>query len=334
MPFKKISSEIERHIEELDLSPCEREVLFEIAVDPHGLPKETGYSMIARITGSSDELENQKILTNLISKGYLFHKDEGNLQYLRVDYDKVGIPEEVKEQLEKISGAIFEIIGEPHSPKGMETLKEVFENEEEIFISLGITSYEVFKDLIENRCKNDYRTTFFFPPKKSIKGKDVDHYKITLLNWRKFIKNSSQKIRKNISFRILKKPFEPLYTTLFSENIARFNIRKMGDSTRKGKIISTKPGTSLYEISKQLYKDMKKNSDPDIRVDFGKFLLSKFGKNYYFIIFAGLLFFLFLFDFFGVSWIQSFIMALLASLLLEILRGKEEWIQNNTLQRR
>lgn len=260
--MNEIEDKIKKIIDGLDLNECESTVLQEIAIDPCGLPINTAYSMIIKCTGILDDVENQKIITELLSRKYIHTKTDNELEYFVPDYKKIGIPSDLCKQIHNLNKVGFNIIGHPHSGKGMQTLNDLFFQEKDrIYISLGVTNVNVFKTMLENRIKYMYYTTFYYP--KPNQNKDIN--KKERLEWEKYLNNLPKDQKKYVEFKIVNKNYDFVYTTALSKGKARFNFRELDKdlSTRKGTIIEINSNNSGYKILDNIYADLNSNSYPD-----------------------------------------------------------------------
>ncbi len=322
----EIQDRVRNSIEKLNLGQNKLNVLIEIALDPHGLPKETAYTMIPRYTGVPDDLNNQMLITDLIADNYIMPVIDGGLTYLRANYEKLKIEKSIVERLFQIKDLGFEIIGYPHSPKAMQTLDDIFKNEKEvIYVALGITSYDVFKDNIEKRAKHSLKTVFFFPRKSTVPNNRIPHYNSILKSWRKYLNNMQKDIRQYIELRIADMPSEALYTTLYTKSLTRINIRDLGNvSSRKGTLLSISNGNAVYEIVGEMYNGLFRNSHPDILAHKLSFI-AYFIQKYIFTIFLAILGGIFLILGDPLSTIShGLIIAIFANLITNWL-GKKTW---------
>jgi hypothetical protein len=136
-----------------------------------------------------------------------------------------------------------------------------------IYIAIEITDPAIFSKLLEARCRKHRSTTFFIPKKTLLDPRRQRHYEDILERWIQAFKDGPPGIKNLVDFRITKKAFEDLYTSSLSDESARFDVRFLGSgTTRDGRMLEVKKGTSLYVTIRERYSVALSSSLPHWRV--------------------------------------------------------------------
>ena len=256
------------------LSSSEMQFFNELQKEPYGVPFSSAHTMILPANGTE---KNSKIISELIHKGCLRIDFRENMKYLLCVKNKLEV---TKEFNSKDYG--YEVIGLPHSPVGMATLKKEFlENDKVLYLALGTTSYEVFEDFLKLRMNKGFQTIFIYPDYKSINSDKKRHYKTEKQRWERFYKQLPSYYKKLLLFRIAYKDFSYIKNSMFTSNNARVNMRMESTNvtSRKGVIVKCLKGNTLYKIVKYSYEDLYNNSYYNIKMHFFLFVSEVFKKH-------------------------------------------------------
>jgi len=254
-------------VDSQQLSPHAETILIRIAKDPHGILRDSAPAIVApMIYGTNSEAD--AALRELYGKQLILEKSADNQPRIMANYERLGISE--KESAQLTSPLVqFEIIGQPHSPEGMSTLPQLFNDPLELYIPLGITAHNVF-DCLDERAKAGKKTIFFFPAKKHVSYPLRSHYSEVLDGWIKFINDGPKYRRINIQLRIVNVQYWDSYTSALSASSARINLNHSSSlSTRDGTIIRVDSESSLYAIFRERIHSVLDNSRPIFQINKG-----------------------------------------------------------------
>lgn len=247
----------------MKLTQAQTAFLEEIRNEKNGVPFAAAHTMI--LPSNNFDGKNQLIISELIAYGMLEIVEYENTKFLRAKE----IPTE-REGASPSDDYGYHVIGFPHSPLGMKTLRDEFEsNPNNLFLVLGTTSYEMFNELLLTRMSKGYSTTFIYPTLRTTPIDKKDHYKQEKQKWEEYIKNLAPRERRLIEFRIADRNFDCLKNSLFAKNHARINVRikNSNTSSRKGILIRCEENSTMYELAQRSYEDLLNNSHPDFFTD-------------------------------------------------------------------
>lgn len=258
-----------------NLSQKEKDFLEEIKKEKNGVPFSAAHTMI----NPNNDLngDNQQIISELIAKKLLEIVIYEGIKYLRVPSLASGDEQEYDT---KQYG--YEVIGLPHSPIGMISLKkEFYENLETLYLILGTTSYEMFKDILEIRMSKGYKTVFIYPAFNTVRNDKREHYKVEKKKWEQYLMRLPQIERKTVEFRIANKDYTYIKNSMFTRDHARINVRveNSNSSSRNGIILRCENNNTIYRMAEKSYEDIVFNSHIDIKVNLAKFLVEFLKQN-------------------------------------------------------
>ena len=198
-----------------------------------------GIEAMSLISIASDQLHMEgttisNLLAVLVSERKITSKDcNGTMRWIALENQKTDVSK------------YFEEIGGPHSQKGMATLNDfLIEHKEKVTILIDVTSVESFTNL-SKRLERGLITEVILPPMSEINEERRKNYKHVRSDWIRFYKE-----HKKENFILLQSTVvnKAVRTTLFSEEKARINIRKMSAlSTRDGCIVAVEKDNTLYK---------------------------------------------------------------------------------------
>jgi hypothetical protein len=247
------------------LSADATDALIAFARDPHGIETGAAASMIASALDTDNDTA-LGLINKLLGQNLIAESNGPNPRYV-VDYTAVTITGDEREMLVQRRRP-FADQGAPHSDDAMCGLERFFvDNPGPIYIAIEITDPVIFFKLLDARCQRHRRTTFFVPRKESLDPNRQRHYDDILRRWIQVFKDGPSVTKKLIDLRITKTAFEDLYTSSLSEDSARFDVRFLDSgTTRDGRILEVKSGTSLYVAIRERYAIALSGSLPLWRV--------------------------------------------------------------------
>lgn len=264
-------------IAKLQLPPLEVRVLEEIAKDPYGITPLAAPSMLAPLTHQPLE-ECQEAVLQLVSKKLLLRVEVGNEARLVADYDLLGLPEETRQAL-RLLASPFETLDSPHSPKAMSSLNQWFLDEHQpIYLGLEITSHKVFTTLGQ-RANNGYMTIFLMPRRSHVPAAQQTHYDEILKAWKRFLRDESKRVRRNVRIYLTNRPYRSLYTSALGPKSVRFDLYYLNqDTTRKGTMVQAPLKTSLYKLVYDEYENAYSEAEPLASIWFWDWLKAQYAR--------------------------------------------------------
>lgn len=258
------------------LSPHAQTILIRIAKDPHGILRNSASAIVApMIYGKNSDADIA--LRELYGRQLILEKITDNQPRIVANYDLLGIS---KKDIDQLTSPLvqFEVIGQPHSPEGMSTLRQFFEDPLEIYIPLSITAHTAF-DCLDERAKAGKKTVFLFPAKKHVSDPLQSHYSEVLNGWIQFINDGPRYRRTNIQLRIVNIQFWDVYTCALSASTARINLNHSSSlSTRDGTIIRIGCESSLYAMFRERIQSVFDTSRPIFRINKGPWCVYVFTR--------------------------------------------------------
>lgn len=312
-----------------ELTKKEQDFLEEIKCEKDGVPFNAAHTMINPNNDVAGE--NLKIISQLISKGFLKITTIEGIDYLQASEISDESKSNDNNQIEQFG---CEIIGYPHSPFGMKSLrKEFLENTDTLYLVLGTTSYETFKDILEPRMASGYKTIFIYPSYKAISNDKKEHYKIEKRKWEKYLAQLPRKQKKTIEFRIAVKDYAYIRSSMFAQDHARINVRiENNNSARKGIILRCENSNTIYKLIKKPYEEIVFYSFIDIRTDIIGCCLELLRRNIMKIVLIIFLFVLYYFkpDANGIIW--AFLAGIISNIIIDLLK-EIKWNQKELFRR-
>lgn len=239
-------------IARLDLPGLEAKALEIVARDPIGMIESDAGSQVASQTNRS-RADCDRALLGLAGRGLLLRIDSDQPRLIAA-YDALGIPADQR-QLIVAKSQVYQMLGHPHSPAAMQTLKRTFEESiETIYIGMEITEIGVFSAL-ESRSDAGRQTFFLMPPKSQVNPQRREHYDEIVDGWVKFLKKGRSHLRDNVRLCISKEVTQDIYTSALTRHHARIDVYAFGaDSTRTGQILQAPSQSSLYSLVYAKYR--------------------------------------------------------------------------------
>lgn len=263
----KALASLQKAVASQRLSPHAQTVLIRIATDPHGILRDSASAIVApMIYGTNADAD--AVLRELYGKQLILEREADNQPRIVAHYATLGISAEAIAQL--TSPLVqFEVVGQPHSPTGMSTLRRLFDDPLNIYIPLGITAHNVF-DGLDERARAGKKTVFLFPGRKNVPLPLRPHYAEVLKGWVRYLRDGPRYLRTSIHFRIVTVPYRDVYTSALSASSARINLTHLSSSsTRDGTILQVGSDSSLYAMFKGRIQSVFNNSRPLLRIDSG-----------------------------------------------------------------
>lgn len=250
-------------IEVFGLSELSKVVLFEIAKDKHGIASEHPAEIIMSVLNNNTKLDEiNSAIIDLTAQKLLIKKNDVFL----ANYSKLGISNTIKADLISIKST-FKNLSQPHSSIAMQSLTKLFDTvDTTLYLSLEITSPKVFKHL-EDRAKKGKKTVFLMPSKKHVASSRQKNHEEIYAQWKELILESKKYVRKNVEIRFTTIPFNELYTSAYSEDVARYDLFFLNsNTTRHGIIFEIEKNTSLHLLIFNRYKTAIYYSYPSFRL--------------------------------------------------------------------
>jgi len=244
-----------------NISPFLTRILEEFAKDAYGLEQTTAPSIIASLTNRSFDECNQAII-ELVGRNLLLRVEDGSGVRLVANYQQLGIDEETRRAL-FLRAWSFEILGAPHSPKAMSTLDALFREERQpIYVGLEVTSHKVFRE-IEARANEGRRTIFLMPKKSDLPSERQLHHDEVMATWINFLRKGPEVLRKHVRICLTPKALPHLYTSAIGPNHVRLDLYQYDqNTTRRGEMVLTRRGSSLYDLAYRQYCEAVYMSPP------------------------------------------------------------------------
>jgi hypothetical protein len=138
-------------------------------------------------------------------------------------------------------------------------LEDMMKKEEScVYLFMGDTGVDYFKELLKHRITNRRKTVVLFPYKKCFDTNLNQQYNNNLNTWKDFLWEDG--VGKFFEFYIIhSRDYKYLFSSTLSKNIARFDYYEYNTarrvSTGYGRIHTGKNDTSFYDIIKQGYEN-------------------------------------------------------------------------------
>jgi len=255
--LKSLLEAISKH----SISQNASDVLYEIALDPHGMEKNTAAGLVASLLDISLERSNQALIELFAKELLISNKDEDEIRIF-ANYELLKIDELTRSHLLERQ-EIFVNTKEAHSKDSLKSLDDFFDlNTDTIYLGCEITSHYTFRRLADRASRSRY-TIFLIPREKHLPPARHIHYTEVMNEWIKFINEGPKYLKKFIRIRMTDRPFPQLYTSGLSKHEARFDLYFLNTkTTRRGSLIQVKQGTSLYQLIFDNYQEAIKSSVP------------------------------------------------------------------------
>jgi hypothetical protein len=250
--LERVLAKLRDKAAELHLTPRAAEALYAIARDAYGIECEAAPSLIASALDIPRD-EAKDVIIELQAHGVLVVSGSESPRYY-ADYGRLEVDEAEQATL-MARRTPFVDQGAPHSSTAMAGLEDFLrERRGPVYVALEVTDPEIFRRFLRSRAAFGRRTVFLMPPKRELPEVRQRHYDETLKRWVQELRDGPADLRRSVDFRITATAFPDLYTSALSEDRARFDVRFLDSgTTRDGRIIEAKQGTSLYHTIGERY---------------------------------------------------------------------------------
>jgi hypothetical protein len=238
------------------ISDTAKATLIQLAQEQDGvIPADAAHLMASATHRPIGDCSNA--LIELLAENLAFKNTEGRVE---ANFDLLGLAQMKCEIQSKLPA--FEEVGRPHSPKGVSTLHELFDNEvDPIYLCTEVTHPSVFTRLA-HRAELNRRTIFIVQGREQLRDDRKPHFDEVIFEWKKLV-SGSPKIKRSIEIRIANEPNEALYTSALGRAYARFDMYRYDmESTRQGVLVRADRGSSFYEVISVRYQEVYVRSTP------------------------------------------------------------------------
>jgi hypothetical protein len=261
---------LNRQISELRISSQEATILTHFAQDEDGWRMQEAAGILAEWT-KLDKEDCYRAIGNLIAGGWLTRNGDDPDAAIQFNWPSFDIPTPAQWEIQR-KEPTFTPHGSPLSKEARETLEELYQTPEKLYLALGATPPERFPNL-EQRAAAGRATVLLMPREKDVRPLESRKlYGEVLDGWRKWLliddRHEYVEMRITFGFNWF------IHGSALSEDQARFTIHHRPQKPNKGELIEAAGDTSLYRLVENGYRDAMLFSVPWWKVHRGAFARS------------------------------------------------------------